>query len=73
LPLEPWQYLEVGQQVRIEGGALDGLTGILVQEKNLMRVVVNVNLLRRSVAVEISRDRLVAERPAWRPAVAAIL
>lgn len=67
LPLEPWQYLEVGQRVRIEGGSLDGLTGILVQEKNSLRVVVNVDLLRRSVAVEISRERLVAERPSWQP------
>ena len=73
LPLEPWRYLEVGQRVRIEGGSLEGLTGILVQEKNSLRVVVNVNLLRRSVAVEISRERLVAERPAWRSAVTATL
>ena len=73
LPLEPWKYLEVGQRVRIEGGSLEGLTGILVQEKNSLRVVVNVNLLRRSVAVEISRERLVAERPAWRSTVMATL
>jgi len=61
LPLEPWQFLEIGQKVRIEGGSLDGLSGILVQERNSLRVVVNVNLLHRSVAVEISRENLVAD------------
>jgi transcription antitermination factor NusG len=58
LPVEPWQYLQVGQRVRIDGGSLDGLTGLLVQEKNALRVVVNVSILQRSVAVEISRERL---------------
>jgi transcription antitermination factor NusG len=72
LRVEPWQFLEVGQKVRLEGGALDGLIGILVQEKNSLRVVVNVELLHRSVAVEISRERLAPEREAWRrPAAAA--
>jgi transcription antitermination factor NusG len=72
LRVEPWQFLEVGQKVRLEGGALDGLIGILVQEKNSLRVVVNVELLHRSVAVEISRERVAPEREAWRhPAAAA--
>ena len=72
LRVEPWQFLEVGQKVRIAGGALDGVTGILVQEKNSLRVVVNVELLHRSVAVEISRERLTPAKEAWRhPAAAA--
>lgn len=71
LRVEPWQFLEVGQKVRIEGGALDGVIGILVQEKNSLRVVVNVELLHRSVAVDISRERLTPEKGAWRHPVAA--
>ncbi|MBI4875769.1 MAG: UpxY family transcription antiterminator [Acidobacteria bacterium] len=59
--VEPWEFLEVGQRVRIQGGSLDGLSGLLVQEKDALRVVVSVNLLRRSVAVEIARERLVVE------------
>lgn len=70
LPVEPWKYLEIGQRVRIEGGALDGLTGIVVQEKNSFRVVVNVELLRRSVAVEISRERVAPDQDPWRHPVA---
>ncbi len=66
LPLEPWHFLTAGQRVRIQGGALDGLTGIVALEKNSLRVVVNVELLRRSVAVEISRERLAPENEVWR-------
>jgi len=53
LRAEPWPYLEIGQRVRIEGDALQGLEGILVQLKGNQRVVVSVSLLRRSVALEI--------------------
>jgi hypothetical protein len=44
--------------VRIERGSLAGLDGILIREKGAFRVVVSVELLRRSVAVEIDRDVL---------------
>jgi transcription antitermination factor NusG len=54
--VEPWAYLRVGQLVRLDGGPLAGLEGILVETKNECRVVVSVSLLQRSVAVEIERD-----------------
>lgn len=50
---QPWPYLQVGQRVRIEYGALCGLEGILLDFKGRHRVVVSVTLLRRSVAAEI--------------------
>ncbi len=56
---EPWPYLEVGQQVRIEEGALNGLEGILVSLKGSNRIVVSVTLLQRSVALEIDRFSIV--------------
>lgn len=52
---EPCPYLEVGQRVRIEGEALHGLEGILLQIKGHQRIVVSVSLLQRSVALEIDR------------------
>lgn len=52
---EPWPFLELGQKVRIESDALQGLEGILVQFKGKHRVVLSVSLLRRSVALEIDR------------------
>jgi len=53
LRAEPYPYLELGQRVRIERDALQGLEGILVQIKGNHRIVVSISLLRRSVALEI--------------------
>lgn len=55
LRAEPWPYLELGQRIRIEQDALQGLEGILVNFKGNHRIVVSVSLLRRSVALEIDR------------------
>jgi transcription antitermination factor NusG len=57
----PWPFLRVGQRVRIDSGPLEGLVGVLVREKAGMRVVVNVELLNRAVAVEIERDLITVE------------
>lgn len=56
LPLTPWPYLERGDLVRVECGPLQGVEGIFVNEKNACRLVVSVEILRRSVAVELNRD-----------------
>jgi len=56
LRVEPWPYLEIGQLVRIEDGALRGIEGILTGFKRARRIVVSVSLLRRSVALEIDRS-----------------
>ena len=50
---EPWPYLQAGQRVRIEYGALCGLEGILQSFKGRHRIVISVSLLQRSVAAEI--------------------
>jgi transcriptional antiterminator NusG len=55
LPIKPWPFLEVGQVVRIEDGALSGVEGVLTSFKGTQRIVVSVSLLRRSVALEIDR------------------
>jgi len=56
LRLSPWPFLRVGERVRIEAGPLAGVEGILTQVKDAWRVVVNVELLQRSVAAEVERD-----------------
>lgn len=56
LAAAPWPYVRVGQRVRICEGPLSGLEGILAREKSEYRVVINVELLQRGVAVEIDRD-----------------
>ena len=52
----PWPYLRIGQRIRIEDGCLQGVSGTLVRENDFWRVVVNIEILQRAVAVEIDRD-----------------
>jgi transcription antitermination factor NusG len=49
----PWPFLEVGQWVRIDHGAMQDLEGILVAVRKQHRLIVSVTLLERSVAVDI--------------------
>ncbi len=55
LPAYPWPYLKAGQKVRIEEGSLRGVEGILIREKGTERLVICVELVQRSVAVELDR------------------
>ncbi len=52
---EPYPYLSVGQKVRIREGSMAGVEGILLQIKNAWRIVLSIELLRRSVLVELDR------------------
>ncbi|HLK33358.1 MAG TPA: UpxY family transcription antiterminator [Terriglobales bacterium] len=50
---EPHPYLKVGQRVRIVSGPMEGLQGILLRKRGKPRVVVSVDLIMRSVAIDI--------------------
>lgn len=50
---EPHPYLKIGRRVRVKSGPLAGTEGILVRKKDKLRVVISVELIMRSVAVEI--------------------
>ena len=51
--VEPHTYLKCGEKVRITRGSLKGIEGVLVRKKNLCRMVLSMDLLHQSVAVEI--------------------
>jgi transcription antitermination factor NusG len=51
--IEPHPYLVVGERVRIKAGAMCGLEGVLVRKKNNLRVVLALEVIMRSVAVEV--------------------
>jgi transcription antitermination factor NusG len=53
LSIVPWPYMQVGEIARIEYGPLRGLSGIVIKIKSELKLVLSVNLLQRSVAVEI--------------------
>jgi transcription antitermination factor NusG len=50
---EPHPYLMVGRRVRIVRGPLCGAEGILVRKKSVFRVVLSLELIMHSVAVEV--------------------
>jgi len=49
---EPHPFLTAGRRVRIKTGPLAGMEGILVQRKGKCRVVISIELIQRSVAVD---------------------
>jgi transcription antitermination factor NusG len=55
---EPHPYLVEGERVRIAAGAMAGMEGFLVRRKNDLRVVLTVDLIRRSVAVEMDAENV---------------
>ena len=54
--IEPHPYLVVGERVRIKAGAMAGVEGIFVRKKNHFRVVFSLEMIMRSVAVEVDAD-----------------
>jgi transcription antitermination factor NusG len=51
--VEPHPFLRCGDRVRVKSGPLQGLEGILVRKKNFYRLVLSVEILERSAAVEV--------------------
>jgi transcriptional antiterminator NusG len=61
LPVLPYPYLYEGQRVRITQGPLSGTEGIFVQHKPAKGLVVlSIELLQRSVAVEVEGSGVTA-------------
>jgi hypothetical protein len=50
---EPRPFLTIGRRVRITGGPLAGLGGILKRKRNSLRVVASIGPIQRSVAVDV--------------------
>jgi transcription antitermination factor NusG len=50
---EPHPYLRVGRRVRVMHGPLAGTEGILVRKKHKFRLVISLDVIMRSVAIEV--------------------
>jgi transcription antitermination factor NusG len=73
--MEPHPFLKCGERVRVTRGSLLGVEGILIRKKNLYRLILSVDMMAQSVAVEIDAmdvepvavqgfaDELPAKRP----------
>ncbi len=56
---QPHPFLTVGRRVRIARGPFAGLEGILKRKKGNLRVIVSVELIQRSVAVDVDSPDVV--------------
>ena len=50
---EPYPYLTVGSRVRIRCGPFSGAEGFLIRKKQRCKVVISLEIIMRSVAVEV--------------------
>lgn len=53
LPIAQHVFLKVGQRVRVRGGSLDGVEGILVAQNGSRNLVISVEPIQRSLSIRI--------------------
>ena len=53
IPFSPYPFLNVGQKVRVRGGSLDGICGVLSAINNDRSLIVSVDSIQRSLAIRI--------------------
>jgi transcription antitermination factor NusG len=58
LRVEPYPMLTAGQRVRIQAGPLAGIEGIVVRRQNSFRIVITLELIMQSIAVEVNAEDL---------------
>ena len=52
----PWPYLKAGDRVRVQFGSLEGVEGTLIKTRGVDRLVLSIDLLKRSISFEIERE-----------------
>ena len=53
ISIDPYPYMQVGARVEVIAGPLKGIQGILVEKRGRFRFVIQVDLIRQAVSVEI--------------------
>ena len=53
VPCLPYPFISEGKRVRIRGGSLDGVEGILMRQGADQSLVISVELLQQSVSVQV--------------------
>ena len=60
VPAQPYRYLREGSKVEICRGPLQGMQGILLRHQGQFRVVISVEMIMRSIVVEVDASDVVA-------------
>jgi hypothetical protein len=53
---EPHPFLTVGRRVRLKRGPFEGRQGILLRKKGNLRLVLSLDLIMRSVVIDVEAD-----------------
>jgi len=53
IPCAVHPFIRMGQRVRVRGGSLDGIEGILMRQGGDQRLIISVELLHRSVSIRV--------------------
>jgi len=56
--IEPHSYIHTGRRVRVRSGPMEGMEGIVVRRKNRCRVIFSIDLIKRSLAIEVDEADL---------------
>jgi len=59
-PFRSHPFLKVGQRVRVRGGSLDGVEGILVADNGDQSIVISVDSIQRALSIRIQGYQLEA-------------
>jgi len=57
---QPYRYLNVGSKVEISRGPLQGMRGILLRHQGQFRVILSVEMIMRSMVIEVDALDIVA-------------
>ena len=55
---DPWPYLREGRRCRVTAGPFIGIEGLITRRKDITRLVLTIDLLGQSVALEIDASLL---------------
>ena len=55
---EPHRYLVVGERARVTSGVLAGLEGVIVRRKNKLQIVLSLDHIMQSIAIEVDANEL---------------
>lgn len=53
VPFTKHPYLKIGQRVRVRGGALDGVEGILLAQNGNRQLIISVEPIQRSISISV--------------------
>ncbi|MFZ0817498.1 MAG: hypothetical protein WAM78_18380, partial [Candidatus Sulfotelmatobacter sp.] len=53
IPVKEQSFLRIGQRVRVRGGALNGVEGILASQSKERSLVISIESIQRSVSIRV--------------------